>query len=60
MVQDHEERTGSLGSGDHWAFRMETPLVLGKEVPGDLSVLKCLSGEGYQGEAMTVLNPPRG
>jgi hypothetical protein len=62
MVWDHEGRTGPLGSGDHRAFRMEIPLVFGKEDPGYLSVLKYFLGEGYQGEAMTpglaVLNPP--
>lgn len=53
MVWDHEGRTGPMGSDDHGPFRTETPLVLGKEDPAYLSVLKCFSGEGYQGEAMT-------
>lgn len=53
MVWDHEGRTGPLGSGDHGPFGMGTPLILGKEDPGYLSVLKYFSGEGYQGEAMT-------
>lgn len=62
MVSDHDGKTGPLGSGDHRAFRIEIPLVLGREDPGYLSILKYLLGEGYQGEAMTpglaVLNPP--
>lgn len=53
MVWDPEERTEPLESGDHGPFGIETPVVLGKEDPGYLSVLKYFSGEGYQGEGMT-------